>query len=55
MAPKADKARALADHLVMATHEDWAVEALVHNELADELPKLEDIAASAPTSRGVSL
>lgn len=48
MGPKGAEARALAYRLFeIATHKGWAAEALVYNELAQEWPKLEDIASSA--------
>jgi putative DNA methylase len=47
MGPKAAEARALAYRLFeIATQKGWSAEALVYNELAQEWPKLEDIAAS---------
>lgn len=43
---QADSARALAYRLFeIATSKGWAAEALVYNELAEEWPKLEDLAA----------
>ncbi len=46
MGPKAADARALAYRLFeIATKKGWAAEALVYNELAQEWPKLEDLAA----------
>jgi putative DNA methylase len=52
MGPKAAEARALAYRLFeIATQKGWAAEALIYNELAQEWPKLEDIAAEA-TVRG---
>lgn len=48
MGPKAAEARALAYRLFeIATQKGWAAEALVYNELAQEWPKLEDLASSA--------
>jgi putative DNA methylase len=48
MGPKAEAARALAYRLFeIATKKGWAAEALVYNELAQEWPKLEDLASSA--------
>ncbi|OYU42981.1 MAG: hypothetical protein CFE44_20905, partial [Burkholderiales bacterium PBB4] len=48
MGPKAAEARALAYRLFeIATQQGWAAEALIYNELAQEWPKLEDLASSA--------
>ena len=48
MGPKAADARALAYRLFeIATRKGWADEALVYNQLAQEWPKLEDLASSA--------
>lgn len=48
MGPKAAEARALAYRLFeIATQKGWAAEALIYNELAQEWPKLEDLASSA--------
>ncbi|ESZ05293.1 DUF1156 domain-containing protein [Mesorhizobium sp. C089B] len=48
MGPKAAEARALAYRLFeIATQKGWAAEALVYNELAQEWPKLEDLASTA--------
>ena len=48
MGAKAAAARALAYRLFdIATQKSWAAEALVYNELAEEWPKLEDLATSA--------
>ncbi|MGH6681584.1 MAG: hypothetical protein ACREDL_22225, partial [Bradyrhizobium sp.] len=48
MGPKAEAARALAYRLFeIATKKGWAAEALVYNELAQEWPKLEELASSA--------
>jgi putative DNA methylase len=48
MGPKAEAARALAYRLFeIATKRGWAAEALVYNELAQEWPKLEELASSA--------
>lgn len=45
MGPKATEARALAYRLFeIATQKGWAAEALIYNELAQEWPKLEDLA-----------
>ena len=45
MGPKADEARALAYRLFeISTQKGWAAEALIYNELAQEWPKLEDLA-----------
>ncbi|MER8811061.1 hypothetical protein [Mesorhizobium australicum] len=50
MGPKAADARALAYRLFeIATQKGWAAEALVYNELAQEWPKLEDLAAKDAT------
>ncbi|MCK1534200.1 MULTISPECIES: DUF1156 domain-containing protein [unclassified Bradyrhizobium] len=46
MGPKAVEARALAYRLFeIATQKGWAAEALIYNELAQEWPKLEDLAS----------
>lgn len=51
MGPKAADARALAYRLFeIATRRGWSAEALVYNELAQEWPNLEDLAAREPTS-----
>jgi putative DNA methylase len=48
MGPKASEARALAYRLYeIATQKGWAAEALIYNELAQEWPKLEDLASNA--------
>lgn len=48
MGPKAAEARALAYRLFeISTQKGWAAEALIYNELAQEWPKLEDLASSA--------
>jgi putative DNA methylase len=48
MGSKAEAARALAYRLFeIATKKGWAAEALVYNELAQEWPKLEELASSA--------
>ena len=48
MGPKAAEARALAYRLFeIATQKGWAAEALIYNELAQEWPKLEDLASNA--------
>jgi putative DNA methylase len=48
MGPKAAAARALAYRLLeIATQKGWAAEALIYNELAQEWPKLEDLASTA--------
>jgi putative DNA methylase len=45
MGPKAAEARTLAYRLFeIATQKGWAAEALIYNELAQEWPKLEDLA-----------
>ncbi len=54
MGTKADEARALAYRLFeISTQKNWAAEALVYNELAQEWPKLEDFATKL--ARGESL
>jgi putative DNA methylase len=51
MGPKAAEARTLAYRLFeIATKKGWAAEALVYNELAQEWPKLEEIASSTASS-----
>jgi putative DNA methylase len=51
MGPKAADARALAYRLYeIASQKGWAAEALIYNELAQEWPKLEDM-AGAPRAR----
>jgi putative DNA methylase len=53
MGPKADAARALAYRLFeIATKKAWASEALVYNELAQEWPKLEELASELAARRG---
>jgi putative DNA methylase len=48
MGSKAADARALAYRLFeIATQKGWAAEALIYNELAQEWPKLEDLASTA--------
>jgi putative DNA methylase len=48
MGPKGEEARALAYRLFeIATQKGWAAEALIYNELAQEWPKLEDLASIA--------
>lgn len=48
MGPKVAEARALAYRLFeIATQKGWAAEALIYNELAQEWPKLDDLASSA--------
>jgi putative DNA methylase len=50
MGPKAAAARALAYRLYeIASQKGWAAEALIYNELAQEWPKLEDLASTAST------
>lgn len=45
MGPRAEEARALAYRLFeISTQKGWAAEALIYNELAQEWPKLEDLA-----------
>lgn len=47
MGPKAAEARVLAYRLFeIATQKGWAAEALIYNELAQEWPRLEDLASS---------
>jgi putative DNA methylase len=47
MGPKAADARALAYRLYeIASQKGWAAEALVYNELAQEWPRLEELAQS---------
>ncbi|MEY9518336.1 hypothetical protein [Bradyrhizobium elkanii] len=49
MGSKAAEARALAYRLFeIATQKGWVSEALIYNELAQEWPKLEDLASVAP-------
>ncbi|HVZ07210.1 hypothetical protein [Rhodopila sp.] len=53
MGPKAADARALAYRLFeIATQKGWAAEALVYNELAQEWPKLEELAAASQALPG---
>ena len=53
MGPKAADARALAYRLFeIATQKGWAAEALVYNELAQEWPKLEDLASTRRARAG---
>jgi putative DNA methylase len=55
MGPKSEDARKLAYRLFeIATRKGWSAEALVYNELAEEWPRLEEVAASAaePTRAG---
>jgi putative DNA methylase len=48
MGPKAADARALAYRLYeIASQKGWSAEALVYNELAQEWPKLEDLATTS--------
>ena len=48
MGPKAAEARALSYRLFeIATQKGWAAEALIYNELAQEWPKLDDLASRA--------
>lgn len=52
MGPKAAEARALAYRLFeIATNKGWAAEALVYNELAQEWPRLEDLAQGIAAGR----
>jgi putative DNA methylase len=47
MGTKAAEARALAYRLFeIATQKGWTAEALIYNELAQEWPKLEDLASN---------
>ncbi len=60
MGARADAARALAYRLFeIATKKNWATEALVYNELAEEWPKLEDRASrldnAEPAARQATL
>ncbi len=49
MGSMGEQARNLAYWLFeVCTRKGWAAEALVYNELAQEWPKLEDLAASSP-------
>jgi putative DNA methylase len=53
MGPRSSEARALAYRLFeIASQRGWAAEALVYNELAQEWPKLEDIATNIAEGRG---
>ena len=53
MGPKGSEARALAYRLFeIATQRGWAAEALVYNELAQEWPKLEDLATTLASGEG---
>jgi len=55
MGPKAEAARALAYRLFeIATKKGWAAEALVYNELAQEWPKLEELATKADARAATS-
>jgi putative DNA methylase len=55
MGPKAEAARALAYRLFeIATKKGWAAEALIYNELAQEWPKLEELASGARASAGAA-
>jgi putative DNA methylase len=55
MGRKAEDARALAYRLFeIATQKGWASEALIYNELAQEWPKLEDLASSAPERAAIA-
>jgi putative DNA methylase len=52
MGPKTEAARALAYRLFeIATKKSWTSEALVYNELAEEWPTLEELAADRTTTR----
>ena len=54
MGPKAADARALAYRLFeIATQKGWAAEALIYNELAQEWPKLEDLASTTDTQNSI--
>jgi putative DNA methylase len=55
MGPKAAAARALAYRLYeIASQKGWAAEALIYNELAQEWPKLEELATTAGVRNGVA-
>ena len=52
MGTKATDARALAYRLYeIASQKGWSAEALVYNELAQEWPKLEELASTAAGTR----
>jgi hypothetical protein len=53
--PKAADARALAYRLYeIASQKGWAAEALIYNELAQEWPKLEELASTAGARRAMA-
>jgi putative DNA methylase len=53
MGGKAADARALLDRLFrIATDKGWAAEALVYNQLAEEWPRLLDLAANMSEGQG---
>ncbi|WP_316234325.1 DUF1156 domain-containing protein [Bradyrhizobium sp. SZCCHNR1098] len=55
MGPKAAEARTLAYRLFeIATQKGWAAEALIYNELAQEWPKLEDLASTADARASIA-
>lgn len=55
MGSKAAEARALAYRLYeIASQKGWASEALIYNELAQEWPKLEELASTASTRRAAA-
>jgi putative DNA methylase len=55
MGPKAADARALAYRLYeIASQKGWAAEALIYNELAQEWPKLEELASTAGARRAAT-
>ena len=55
MGSKATDARALAYRLYeIASQKGWSAEALVYNELAQEWPKLEELASSTPPPRSAA-
>jgi putative DNA methylase len=55
MGPKAADARALAYRLYeIASQKGWATEALIYNDLAQEWPKLEDLASTADVRSATS-
>jgi putative DNA methylase len=55
MGPKAADARALAYCLYeIASQKGWAAEALIYNELAQEWPKLEELASTTRARNAVA-
>jgi putative DNA methylase len=55
MGSKAVDARALAYRLYeIASQKGWASEALIYNELAQEWPKLEELASTAGTRQAAA-